>query len=505
MSEAHSICVYTYARESGMKFELLEHSQTDAIHQASLDILENAGATFLTAQAQKIFAEAGAIVDVKTGNVRIPANLIKEALKRCPNEFRLHARNPKYNLTLGGRNQYMTCGGEYPYILDLESGVRRRAVFSDLPSIITVTDALDNISVGGSYMVAPSDVPEEYRHIERSALHYKFTTKTTHWDTEGYIGKSGELGSTHNLELAAVIAGGMQELRKKPLGTASICPSSPLIYDIGLTDDAINFAKHGVPILIEPMDNTGATSPNTLAGSLVQTNATVLAGIALIQLVSPGNPIVYGSIPVNLDLRTGIPAAGCPETAIRCAGGAQMAKYYDIPSAMSGGVTDSKLPDIQAGFESALALLTTVLAGANWTRVVAGALEYHFTASYEMLVIHDEMFGMALRIARGMEINDDTMATSLIKTIAPLGGHYMAEKHTLDHIASERYIQKISDKRTRGDWEKAGSKNLAQVARERAKHILATHQPYPPLPKDIEKDLDATRTKIEEKLAKTII
>jgi trimethylamine--corrinoid protein Co-methyltransferase len=485
-----------------MKLELLEPSQKDAIHQASLDILENAGATFLTPRAQEVLAAAGATVNSKTGNVKIPPSLVKETLQKCPNDFRLYGRNPKHDLLLGGSNQYMTCGGEYPYILDLKSGVRRPAVLGDLPSLVTVTDSLENISVGGSYMVAPSDVPEEYRHIERGALHYKYTTKTTHWDTEGYIGRSGELGSTHNLELAAVIAGGLDELRKKPLGTASICPSSPLIFDVGLTDDAINFAKHGVPTLIEPMDNTGATSPNTLAGSLVQTNATVLAGIALIQLVNPGNPIVYGSIPVNMELRTGISAAGCPETAIRCAGAAQMAAYYGVPSAMSGGVSDSKVPDIQAGFESALTMLTTVLAGANWVRVVAGALEYHFTASYEMLVIHDEMFGMALRIARGMKINEDTMATSLIKAIAPLGGHYMAEKHTLNHIAGERYVPKISDKHTRGDWEKAGSRDLAEVAREQVKQILATHKPDPPLPKDIEKELESTKTQIEKRLAK---
>ena len=484
-----------------MRFELLDSNQTDAIHQASLDVLENAGAMFLTRRAQKIFEEAGATVNEGTGNVKIPASLVKETLRKCPPDFRLYARNPKHNLLVGGGNQYLTCGGEYPYILDLETGARRPAVFSDLPSIIKLTDALDNVSVGGSYMIAPSDLPEEYRHIERGALHYKFTTKTTHWDTEGYIGHSKEMGSTHNLELAAVVAGGMEQLRKKPVGTASICPSSPLTYDVGLTDDAINFARHGVPLLVEPMDNTGATSPNTLAGSLVQTNATVLAGVALIQLISPGNPIVYGSIPVNLELRTGIPAAGCPETAIRCAGGAQMAKYYGIPSAMSGGVSDSKIPDIQAGFEGAMSMLMTVLAGANWTRVVAGALEYHFTASYEMLVIHDEMFGMALRIARGMEINDDTLATSLIKAVASQGGHYMAEKHTLDHISSERYLPKISDKHTRGDWEKAGSKTLAQVANARTKQILATHQVDPPLPKDIERELDAKKAEIEKRLA----
>jgi len=351
-------------------------------------------------------------------------------------------------------------------------------------------------------MIAPSDIPELHRHIERSVLHYKHTSKTTHWDTEGYIGGSGELGATHNLELAATVAGGSEALSRKPIGTSSICPSSPMIYDSGLTDDMIEFARHSVPILIEPMDNTGATSPNTLAGSLLQTNATVLAGLVPVQLVNPGNPVVYGSIPVNLDLRTVIPAVGCPETALRCAGGAEMAKYYGLPSAMSGGVSDSKIPDVQAGFESALTMLTTVLAGANWVRVVAGALEYHFTASFEMLVIHDEMFGIAKRIAGGIEVNEDTLAASLIKKIASLHGHFMGERHTLEHIKSDRYLAKLADKRTRAQWEKAGSKDLAQVARERVREILATHQPDP-LPKDVEKELDAKKAEIVKRLARS--
>jgi len=484
-----------------MRFEFLDRGQIQMIHLASLDILENAGATFLSERAQRILADAGASVNAKNGNVRIPASLVGEMLRKCPAMFNLYARNPRHNLQIGGNIQYMTCGGEYPYILDLESGARRLALSSDLVQLIKVTDALDNISVGGSYIIAPSDISEAYRHIERGVLHYKYTSKTTHWDTEGYIGSSGELGANHNLELAAIVAGGMEDLSKKPIGTASICPSSPLIYDRGLTDDTIEFARHGVPILIEPMDNAGATSPNTLAGSLLQTNATVLAGLVLVQLINPGNSVVYGSIPVNLDMRTVIPSAGCPETALRCAGGAQMAKYYRLPSAMSGGVTDSKIPDIQAGYESALTMLTTVLAGANWTRVVAGALEYHFTASFEMLAIHDEMFGMAMRIARGIEVDEDTLATPLIKKIAPLRGHFMAEKHTLEHIATERYLPKLSDKRTRGQWEKYGSKDLAQVARERVKEILTTHQPDP-LPKDIEKQLEAKKTEIEKRLSK---
>ncbi len=485
-----------------MKFEFLDSDEIETIHLATLDVLENAGVTFLSERARKILSEAGATVNHRTRNVRFAPSLVREMVRRCPSTFRLYARNPRHDLVIGGTNQYMTCGGEYPYILDLESGARRQALIRDIAPITRVTDALDNISVGGSYIIFPTDVPEATVHLEKSYLHYKYTSKTIHWDTEGYIGNSGELGATHNLELAATIARGMEELSKKPIGTASICPSSPLVYDLGLTDDVIEFARHGVPVLIEPMDNTGATSPITLAGSLVQTNAAILAGVVLVQLVNPGNPVVYGSIPVNLDMRTVIPAVGCPETALSCAGAAAMAKHYGLPSAMSGGVSDSKLPDAQAGLESALTMLTSVLAGANWVRVVAGALEYHFTASYEMLVIHDEMFGMAKRIARGIEVNDDTLATSLIKKIAPLKGHYMAEKHTHDYLASERYLPKLCDKQTRAAWEKAGSKDLAQLARERVRELLASHEPEP-LPRDTEVQLQAKKAEIEKRLLKT--
>jgi len=487
-----------------VKLEFLDQNQREAIHLASLDILENAGVTFFSEHARTILADAGSTVNEKDGNVRIPGNLVNETLRKCPATFRLYPRNPKHNLQIGGKSQYMTCGGEYPYILDLQSGKRRLALSTDLVPLIRVTDALDNVSVGGSYIIAPSDIPEAFRHIERSVLHYKNTSKTTHWDTEGYVGGSRELGAAHNVELASIVAGGKDELSKRPIGTASICPSSPLIYDGGLTDDMIEFARDGVPILVEPMDNAGATSPNTIAGALLQTNVAVLAGVVLIQLVKPGNPVVYGSIPVNLDMHTAIPAVGCPETALRCAGGAEMARYYDLPSAMSGGVSDSKMPDVQAGYESALTMLAAVLAGANWIRVVAGALEYHFTASFEMLAIHDEMFGMATRIARGIEVNEDTLAASLIKKIAPLRGHFMAEKHTLEHINSERYLPKLSDKRTRRQWEKSGSRDLAQVARERAREILAAHQPEP-LPKDIEKELDASKARMEKRLSKVSV
>jgi trimethylamine--corrinoid protein Co-methyltransferase len=193
-----------------------------------------------------------------------------------------------------------------------------------------------------------------------------------------------------------------------------------------------------------------------------------------------------------------------PENDNTCVAATQMAKFYGLPSQSWSGVSDSKVIDVQAGYESALGLLSTLLAGAN--RVVGGPLEYHYAASFEMVVIHDEIFGMAKRMAEGIEVNEETMAVPLIKKIAPLaatkaGGHYMAEKHTLKHAKKERCIPKISDKTAREIWEKASSKDLRQVARERVKEILAKHVPEPP-PPDILKELEKKAEEIKKRILK---
>jgi trimethylamine--corrinoid protein Co-methyltransferase len=178
-----------------------------------------------------------------------------------------------------------------------------------------------------------------------------------------------------------------------------------------------------------------------------------------------------------------------------------MARYYGIPCAISGGVSDAKIPDAQAGYESALTMITAILAGANWIRTVAGGLESHMSACYEMMVIHDEIFGMAKRIARGIEVNDDTLAASLIKRIGPARGNYLGERHTLEYLRTERYLPKISDRNVRKVWERAGSKSLREIAREKAKQILETHHPQP-LGPDVRKELDAKAEEIEKRILK---
>jgi trimethylamine--corrinoid protein Co-methyltransferase len=203
-----------------------------------------------------------------------------------------------------------------------------------------------------------------------------------------------------------------------------------------------------------------------------------------------------------MDFRTGIASVGCPEEALHCVAATQMARHYGLPSMIWSGISDSKIVDVQAGYESALCLLPTLLAGAN--RLVCGALESYNSACYESVVIEDEIFGMAKRMAEGIEVNEATMAVPLISKIAPLaatkmGGHFMAEKHTLGYAEKERYIPKISDKRTRETWVKTGSKTLTQVAKERVHEILAKHEPESPA-SDILRDMNKKAEEIKQRI-----
>ena len=481
------------------RVEVLSRDEMDDIHAASLEVLEYTGATFRSKEALKIFDDYGAIVDYGKLNVKIPAYMVEELVRKAPNKYWTYARNPKYNVEMGGKERFLNLGGDYPYVIDMETGKRRFGLLKDCENFVRIGDALENIPEPYPVVVYPHDVPEELRHVELWMVHYKNTPAPI-----AVYGVDRD-EAKDSIELTVMAAGGEEELRKKPIASGGMCPDAPLHFDAKLTEAAIECARLGLPVGFEPMDNVGATAPITLAGTVVQTNATNLAGICLVQIINPGLGVTYGNIPVVMDLRTGIPSVGCPEQALHCVATTQMAKYYRLPSSIAGGVSDSKIVDAQAGYESALTLLPPLLAGAN--RMGYGAaLEFHYSASYEMLVIHDEIFGMAKRMAEGIEVNEDTMAVPLIKKIAPLaatrmGGHYMAEKHTLEHIDRERYVPKISDKTTRDVWEKAGSKDIRQVARERVKEILAKHVPEPP-PPDTLKELEKKAEEIKKKILK---
>ena len=479
------------------KFEVLSKDEIYDIHVASLEVLEYTGATFRSQEALKTFDDYGAIVDYDKLNVKIPGYMVEELVRKAPKKYVFYGRDPKRNVECGGKKQFLDLAGDCSYIIDLETGRRRFGSLKDCENFIRLSDALENTPQPYPVVRYPHDVPEDLQHVELSIIHYKNTPAPM------LILCEDREKARDCVELASIAAGGEEELRKKPNAyNAGMCPNPPLLFDDKLTEGVMECARHGLPVWFLPMDNAGASAPITLAGTIVQTNATNLAGICLMQIIHPGLGVSYGDIPCFMDFHTGIASVGCPEEALHCVAATQMAKFYGLPSQIWSGVTDTKIVDVQTGYESALTMLPTILAGAN--RLVCGALESYYSASYETVIIQDEIFGMARRIAEGVEVNEETMAVPLINKIAPLaatkmGGHFMAEKHTLEHATKERYVPRISDKTTRQIWEKAGSKTLSQVAKERVEEILAKHKPEPP-PSDILKEMEKKADEIKKRI-----
>ena len=299
------------------------------------------------------------------------------------------------------------------------------------------------------------------------------------------------------IRLASIVAGGEEELKKRPMLLGFHNPVSPLQHSKELTEGLMVYAKYKQPVSIAPEAQAGATAPITLAGLLTQQNAEVLSGITIAELTNPGTPVLYGAVSVPLDMKTGNIALGAIEVGLINAAAAQLARYYGLPSRGTGGTTDSKIPDIQAGFEKAATLLMAASAGINFIYDAAGALESTLTASFEQAVIDNEICGMVARALRGIDVNDETLAIDVIENVGP-GGQYLSQKHTLKHLKKEQYIPKIIKREKREDWERAGSKDLWKVAREEAKKILKEHQPEP-LDKDIEKELKRTIKEIEKR------
>jgi trimethylamine--corrinoid protein Co-methyltransferase len=266
-------------------------------------------------------------------------------------------------------------------------------------------------------------------------------------------------------------------MRRRPLITATECPVSPLQHDRRPLIGIMEFAKHGLPVIIYSEPKAGATAPASLAGTLIVSNCEVLSGLTLMQVINPGAPVIYGSVATLMDMRTGSIAFGSPETALLAACTTQMARSYGLPNMTPGGRTDSKMPDEQAGYEKMRTALTAALAGASLGNM-AGLLESNLVASFQQLVIDDEMIGSIERVARGVDFDDDALALSLIEDVGP-GGTYISKRHTMDRLRKEHYMPRASDRRYYSGWVKDGRRTMVDWARDRAMKIMAEHLPRP--------------------------
>jgi len=295
------------------------------------------------------------------------------------------------------------------------------------------------------------------------------------------------------ISMAEEIAGGKERLRERPIiSFITSFVKSPLQLADSTVLVLMKIAEEGMPVALSTAPMAGSTSPVTLAGTLAQVNAEQLCGMILTQSINPGTPVIYGAIPTIADMQTMNFLDGAIELGILAAGAAQLSQYYNFPYYAWGGLTDSKIPDIQAGYEKGMTLIMAALAGANYIHNAAGMLESTTTVAYEQYVIDNEIIGMAMRALQGIEVNENTLALKVIDKVGP-GGNYLAEAHTVKHMRSELFFPKVSDRSLREEWISKGGKDARERAREIAKNILAEHKPLP-IPSDIDKKI---RSKIK--------
>lgn len=452
------------------RFEVLSPEEVERIHEASLDLLAEVGIRVDYPIARDIFRRAGAAVDDARQVVRIPPDLVMRAVASAPASFALHGLDPSVRYPIGpDQATPLFAGlGTPTRITDLRSGEIRPVSAADVREHIILIDELDHIH-NSQMDVWPDDIP-------MTTIHAEAIWAWAHHSRKSFgMGCYGYLPTWDMMRMMAMAVGGKEELRRRPRFLAICSVVSPLQMAQQQAEGLLICADYGQPLAMSPEAIAGATAPVTLAGLLVQENAGILAHVVLAQIYRPGTPVLYGTVSTIANMRLGTVALGAAETGLITAASAQLARRYGLPIRSVGGATESKTPDVQAGFERMQTLLPAVLARVNLI-TCGGTLDSTLLEHHALLVLDDEICGSALRLARGIEVTGETLALDLIRQINHTG-NYLAETHTAAHFRKEHYQPRLVVREPWDTWEKGGGRTAIDNARARAVDILQRHQP----------------------------
>jgi trimethylamine--corrinoid protein Co-methyltransferase len=464
----------------GGQYKPLTGEQVRRIHEAALSVLERTGVQVEEPEALRLFQDAGALVDRDAVRVRLPRALVEDAVDWAPERVVLAGRDPRWDLELEGARVHIGTGGAALTVLDLETGRPRPAVLRDVVELARLVDALENVHF---YLVPvyPTDVGKEV--VDLNTTYAGLANTTKHVQTGVYTVP----GIRDTVELCERVAGGPEALRERPV--VSFITSwmvSPLKLATEVTTLLIETCRQRIPVVLSAAPMAGSTAPVTLAGMLAQLTAEQLSGVVLAQLAHKGAPLLIGPIPATADMKTGRYLGGAAEFGLANAAMAQMAQFYRLPIYNSAGMTDAKLPDVQAGFEKGMSTVLAVLAGSNFVHHAAGMLENMNSVAAEQFVIDNDVLGMAMRVVRGIEVSDETLALDVIDAVGP-GGHFLMADHTVRHMRSELYYPSaVVDRQGWDMWQQDGGLDARERARAMARDILASHRPEP-LPAAVER------------------
>lgn len=459
---------------SGFGLNAFSGDELESIHASTLQVLQHTGLKVLSDEAMEIFHDSGASVERSEdyGMVKIPPHMVEDCIRWAPSTVVYHGRVPEDDFVAEPKRVSFANGGACVNVVDPFTKEHRRAVKKDCGQIALACDYLDEIRVLDRACIC-SDVPSETHPVHTLEAILNNTSKHI------FSGPENARNLAKMVELGAACVGGMDNFKRGPIFTPSVCPTSPLTLVPDCCGIVIEAARQGIGLWIIPMALAGATSTATLAGTLVITNAEVLGVLILAQLTAKGTPCTYGNTSTIMDLRIGVGAVGAPELSLVAVGAAKLAQYYRLPSLVGGGMTDSKIPDAQAAFETALSALAAALAGANGIFGV-GTLNQLLTFDYAKLVMDAELIRMITRVVEGIDVSDEAVALDVIREVGP-GREFVTHDHTYSHMR-ELSQSSLFDRNARDFWVAAGGKDLAERAYEKVRHILEHHRPIP-LPK----------------------
>jgi trimethylamine--corrinoid protein Co-methyltransferase len=439
------------------KLDLLSEEFIEKILQEALIVLEKTGIFIENKEALDLFSDAGMKIDEKTQRVFVSPDLVEHSLSSTPSVISLFDRTGEEEFIVGNDEVHFDPGSAAVAILDHKTQKQRKPVTKDLVEFVRLTDCLENIHFQSTGLVS-GDVPEILSDSYRLYIGLLYSSKPV------ITGTFRVEGFQPMYDMLVSIRGGQQALSEKPLAIFDACPSPPLKWSNLTTQSLIDCARAGIPSELISMGLTGATSPVTLGGTLVQHVAENLCGLVICQLANKGAPVIFGGSPSSFDMRKGTTPMGAIETMMIDSAYAQIAKHLNLPTHAYMGLSDAKIIDGQAGLETGIGAVLAALSGIN---VISGPgmLNFESCQSLEKLVMDNEICGMAYRLIQGVSQRESPLAKDLFE-----GFSQQTEFLTLDHTRKwyrqEHTYPKLIDRDTYDSWVQLGKKSLAERASE---------------------------------------
>ncbi|MEO8105810.1 MAG: trimethylamine methyltransferase family protein [Actinomycetes bacterium] len=444
----------------------LSESDLDQIHAQAMRILENVGTEVDSEAMLRMLAEAGQRVE--GSRVRWDAGFVMEQLAKAPGQFTLQGRDPQHTVTIGGGSLVHVPTGGAPFVDDAVRGRRDGDIAAHI-ELVKMAHASGILPVLQSGTVEAQDLSDLSRHLE---MDYSIAR----WSGRPYIlyGATGPR-TRDGLALAAIAAGGEEALLRQPGVMGIVNPNSPLVWDNLMVEELMALAEFGQPVAITPFLLAGASAPVTLAGGLSLLVAETLTGVAMAQLVRPGAPCILGTFLNGVDMRSGGPSLGLPESTLGTLAGSQLARRYGLPLRGGGGLCSGLDLDAQTATESAMSLWATYLAECDLVVHAAGWLEGGLVASYEKFALDVEVIQMFERLRAGIAVNESQLAYDVIEELGP-GGLFLAHEHTLEHFRTESFMSPMFRSQAYPTWVKLGSPSVASVATSQWQKLLEQYE-----------------------------